>query len=157
MATECGKSIQRRFIMPSQINNPGNVVNVTANYLVTKPSTRFSTRQLAFFDIQVTGIATNYETSNSVFSQVVRGVQAVAEIYAVGTPNSDHVIVVVAGDTTSGEHTVGPAMSQTIADAVGNSATVTYVGLYGNGFDAILGSKFLPDGSYEDEGSVNWD
>ena len=55
--------------MPSQINNPGNVHNVTANYLVTKPSTRFATRQLAFFLVTKAGVGTDAYDPASDYSQ----------------------------------------------------------------------------------------
>ena len=91
--------------MPSVIGPDSNTgINVAANYLKTKPSTRFATRQLTFFDVQVTGCATNPYEPNSVYSQAVRGVQVAAEIYAVGEPDSDHFMVVVASDTAADPH-----------------------------------------------------
>lgn len=121
--------------MPSVIGtDSGSGVNVAANYLKARPSTRFSTRQLAFFQIDVANIHVNPEYADSLFSKVVRGVQVVAEIYAVGTPYSGSVIVVVAADTTTGEDQVYNDMAQAMSTAIGNGASVTPVGLYGNGF-----------------------
>jgi hypothetical protein len=91
--------------MPSQINNAGNVHNITANYLKTKPSTRFSTRQLAFVEIEVTGCHTNYANPDSLYSRAVRGVQAVAEIFAVGAPATNKFMVVIAQDTDGASDT----------------------------------------------------
>jgi hypothetical protein len=91
--------------MPSQINNSGNVHNITANYLKTKPSTRFSTRQLAFVEIEVTGCQTNYANPDSLYSRAVRGVQAVAEIFAVGAPATNKFMVVIAQDTDGASDT----------------------------------------------------
>ena len=134
--------------MPSQINNPGNVVNVTANYLKTKPSTRFATRQLTFFDVQVNGCATDPYSPASLYSQAVRGVQVAAEIYAVGEPASDHFMVVVASDTTADPHDNDydgnsyssgnsgyNAMAQTLQDAIGSICQgVSPKHLHGAGF-----------------------
>ena len=137
--------------MPSQIGNDGNVVDVTANYLKTKPSTRFATRQLAFMDIQVSGIQNNYEDSNSLFTQVVRGVQLVAEVYAVGTPHSNHLVVIVAADTNAAQDEIN-SMAQSLGQQFNNqgiSALVNAKGLYGLGFVDI--------GSFSDYGNSGAD
>lgn len=131
--------------MPSVIDTV-----VTANYLKARPSTRFSTRQLAFFQINVTDVHVNFEESNSIFSKVVRGVQVVAEIYAIGTPDNDNVIIVVATDTTTGEdelyNTMAQQMSQAINGNLGLGASVYHVALYGDGFLNINGNVTNDDG-----------
>ena len=135
--------------MPSQIGNIGNTVDVTANYLKTRPSTRFATRQLAFMRIDCTDIELNSEDSNSLFTQVVRGVQLVAEVYAVGTPDSGSVIVVVAADTNAAEaelNEMATTLSQQFSNG-GITATVTNVGLYGNGFLGLGTNNFSDLGS----------
>lgn len=134
--------------MPSQIGNGGNVVDVAANYLKTKPNTRFATRHLQFFDIQVNGCHTNPYLSNSLYSRAVRGVQVAGEVYAVGEPVADHFIVVLAADTTAdprsnsfdGDSTSGGAgynaQAQTLQQAIGSICQdVNYIRLAGNGFD----------------------
>ena len=98
--------------MPSQINNGGNVVNVSANYLVSQPSTQFGTRQLSILQIGKTGIETNYGDSDSLFSKVIRALQQTAEVWAVFTPTTDAVKVIIAADTqwtgdTAAQGTVG--------------------------------------------------
>ena len=143
--------------MPSQINQGGNVVNVTANYLKIKPSTRFATRQLTFFDVQVNGCATNPYDPNSVYSQAVRGVQVAAEIYAVGEPASDHFIVVVAADTAADPHMndedgVGTlnTMAQSFQDAIGSICQGVYPKhLHGAGFGP--GRLYYSDESMNDD------
>jgi hypothetical protein len=129
--------------MPSQINNPGNVVNVTANYLKTKPSTRFSTRDLAFLEIDMddNSYFDDYALPDSTFSRVVRLVQTQAEIYAVGTPNNGVVIIVVAIDTAGdGNNTDGGlnGRAKTIYDALQDADIdvydVSFRRLYGSGF-----------------------
>ena len=134
--------------MPSQINNPGNVVNVTANYLVTKPSTRFSTRQLAFVEVEVTGCHTDAYLADSVYSRAVRGVQTVAEVYAVGTPVTNKFMVVIAQDTDAstdlndvdaGANNRAQAFEDAVRASVGSGpATVNalYKHLSGNGFNS---------------------
>ena len=133
--------------MPSQIGNGGNVVDVAANYLRTKPSTRFTTRQLQFFEIQVNGCHTNPYVSNSLYSRAVRGIQVAAEIYAVGEPESNYFMVVVASDTTSDPHDNGfdgdstsggsgyNAMAQSLQSAIGSICQgVSPKALQGTGF-----------------------
>ena len=85
--------------MPSQINNGNNITNIAANYLVAQPSTQFGTRQLSVLNIAKTGIETDYALSDSVFSKVVRALQQTAEVWAVFTPTTDAVKVIIATDT----------------------------------------------------------
>jgi hypothetical protein len=85
--------------MPSQIANGGNIVDIAANYLVAKPSTQFGTRQLTVLNIAQTGVETDYEDSNSLFSKTIRAVQQTAEVWAVFTPTTDAVKVIIATDT----------------------------------------------------------
>jgi hypothetical protein len=135
--------------MPSQINNPGNVHNISANYLVTKPSTRFATRQLAFFDVQISGVATNPYTSDSAYTRAVRAIQVNAEVYAVGEPSSDHFIVVVAQDTANdGSNTDDGLneMAKTLSQVTGGTVTAKH--LHGAGFASDLMA-------YSDESQAN--
>ena len=129
--------------MPSQINNPGNVVNVTANYLKTKPSTRFSTRDLAFLviDMDNSSYFNNADAPDSNFSKVVRLVQTQAEIYAVGTPNSGVVTIVVAIDTAGdgantddGLNAKATTIRQALSNAGINADSVSFQRLLGGGF-----------------------
>lgn len=133
----------------NQINNVNNVDNVTANYLKTAPSTRFATRQLAFMQIDCTNIQIDWSKPNSLFTQVVRGVQLVAEVHAVGTPDSDSLIVVVAADTNAAEAELnGMAVNlSTQFSNQGITATVSNVGLYGAGFLSLGANNFSDLGS----------
>jgi hypothetical protein len=141
--------------MPSLIGS-----DVTTNYLKTKPSTRFSTRDLAFLviDMDNGSYFNNYLDANSNFSQVVRAVQTQAEVYAVGEPHGGVVTIVVAIDTTSdGNNTdgflnsEGNPMAKTIAQvltAAGhNPDVVTFKKLYGGGFATQDMNGYVPDGS----------
>ena len=129
---------------------------VTANYLQARPTTRISTRQLAFFRITLTGMHTNYEASDSDFSQVVRGVQSVAEVFAIGRPVADDLIVVVGADTTSGDNTQINSLAQTMTTAINNStggsSTVQEVWLYGDSWADITDGTLPLVGSYSTNG-----
>ena len=143
--------------MPSQINHPDNIVNVSANYLVTKPSTRFATRDLAFLviDYDSSNYFNDADLPDSNFSKVVRLVQTQAEVYAVGTPNNGVVTIVVAIDTandgSNSEILAANAKAKTIAqalDAAGIDAyDVSFKKLYGGGFTGQDMNGYNPDGS----------
>jgi hypothetical protein len=127
--------------MPSQLpqDGAGNVYDVTANYLVTKPSTRFSTRQLAFFNVAVSNCHVNPYLSDSIFSRAVRAIQVNAEIHAVGVPAAGNFVVIVSQDTANdGDNTDDGlnAMAQTLSTVTGG--TVTAVHLSGTGFTSGL-------------------
>jgi hypothetical protein len=104
-----------RYAGDQVANNP----TVVANYARTKPSTRFSTRQLQILDIELTGVATNPYAPNSLYSKAVRGIQTAAEIQMLGEPTADHFIVVVAYDTLNdGENTrIGAEQGGVIGDS----------------------------------------
>jgi len=88
--------------MPSQIGNAGNIVDIAANYLVSKPSTQFGTRQLSVLNIAIADVFVNYANSNSLFSKSVRALQQTAEVWAVFTPvdgSPDSFNVIIATDT----------------------------------------------------------
>lgn len=129
---------------------------VGANYLKAKPSTRFGTRQLAFFTVANSGLETNFRDSDSAYSRAIRAIQTQAEIYAVGTPASGAFVVVVAQDTASdGDNTddgLNP-MAATLTTVTG--CTVTAKHLYGAGFgDGLMayGDTSSGDGVFRDEG-----
>ena len=148
--------------MPSQINNGGNVHQITANYLVAKPSTRFSTRQLQFVEIEVTGCHTSPYVTDSLYSRAVRGVQAVAEVYAVGRPSANKFMVVIAQDTDGADDVndidLGSANSQSMADAVRASVqgsgdleltiAATYKRLLGGAFEGGVQNYFDETNNY---------
>jgi hypothetical protein len=143
--------------MPSVIGtDSGSGINVAANYLKTKPSTRFATRQLTFFEVQVNGCATNPYDSNSLYSRAVRGVQVAAEVYAVGEPASDKFMVVVASDTATDPHTNDEDgdgqvndMAQSLQTAIGSICQGVHPKhLHGAGFGG--GRAFYSDESMND-------
>jgi beta-glucosidase-like glycosyl hydrolase len=145
--------------MPSLIGDTGynGISGVTANYLKAKPSTRFATRQLAFVEIEVTGCHTNPYLSNSLYSRAIRGVQAVAEVYAVGLPATNKFMVVIAQDTDGADDNNdgldgGDSDSQSMTNAVSASVqgsgdleltiAATYKHMLGAGFTTGVKSYF---------------
>ena len=132
--------------MPSSVNNVVGNTTVGANYLKAKPSTRFSTRDLAFLviDIDNSSYFNNFADADSNFAKVVRAVQLQAEIYAVGTPNSGVVTIVVAIDTTNDDNNLGgnPDNGNDRADSIYDALqgagipvdSVSFKRLYGGGF-----------------------
>jgi hypothetical protein len=118
---------------------------VTANYLKAAPSTRFATRQLAFFTVTISNVHVDYLDSDSLYSRAIRAVQQNAEIYAVGIPAANDFVVIVAQDTANdGDNTDDGlnGMAQTLAQATGG--TVNAVHLLG---DALVSGLM----AYSDE------
>lgn len=130
--------------MPSVIDSV-----VGANYLKARPSTRFATRQLAFFTVTISGVHTDYLDSDSLYSRAIRAVQQNAEIYAVGLPAANDFVVIVAQDTANdGDNTDDGlnGMADTLSTATGG--TVTAVHLAG---DALVSGLM----AYSDESADN--
>ena len=83
--------------MPSLLST-----NVATNYLKTKPSTQFGTRQLSVLNIAIADVAVNYADANSLFSKSVRALQQTAEVWAVFTPvdaSTDSFNVIISTDS----------------------------------------------------------
>ena len=106
--------------------------------LKADPSTQFGTRQLTVINIAQTGVETDYALSDSLFSKTIRAVQQTAEVWAVFTPTTDAVKMIIATDTqwdgvgapqTSQGGTAGngsyTAMEASIQAGSGVAATVT--------------------------------
>ncbi len=120
--------------MPSLIGT-----TVAANYLVaTAPFSQFGTRQVQIINVALSGIDTTPTIANSNLSKAIRGIQAMAEIYAVGTPTSGNCQFIIAVDTvTNADSTSGGVDSGTgygkleaaIKASTGGTATVTAVAL----------------------------
>ena len=137
--------------MPSVIGNSGynGLGGPASNYLKAKPSTRFATRQLAFFTVTIADVHLNYLNANSLYSRAIRAVQQNAEIYAVGIPAANDFVVVVAQDTANdGDNTDDGlnSMANTLSQATGG--TVTAVHLAG---DALVSGLM----AYSDESAAN--
>jgi hypothetical protein len=135
-------SLMRRNIMATWVgvNGPDGTTatGVAANYLKAQPSTQFGTRQLTVLNIAQTGVETNYANPNSLFSKTIRAIQQTAEIWAVFTPTTDAVKVIISTDSqwdgvgapqTSQGGTAGDAsytaMEASILAGSGTAATVT--------------------------------
>jgi hypothetical protein len=109
---------------------------VAANYAKTAhPYSNFGTRDLAFYLIDIANIETSVDATNSVFTKVIRGVQSVGELYYVGEPTANGVIVAVAQQTLTNSTDDN---SQTLAEAVdaatGGTSTVTLKTIVGAAF-----------------------
>ncbi len=87
--------------MPSLIGYTGynGLGGAASNYLKAKASTQFGTRQLSVLNIAATGIDTNYADSDSLFSKTIRALQQTAEVWAVFTPTSGNVKVIISADS----------------------------------------------------------
>jgi len=137
--------------MPSVIGDAGynGLGGPASNYLKAKPSTRFATRQLAFFTVTISNVHVNYLNADSTYSRAIRAVQQNAEIYAVGLPAANDFVVVVAQDTANdGDNTDNGLndMADTLSTATGG--TVTAVHLAG---DALVSGLM----AYSDESAAN--
>ena len=129
--------------MPSSVDNIVGNTTVGANYLKARPSTRFATRQLAFYNVAVDNVHVDYTDADSLFSKAVRGVQLQAEIFAVGTPAAGNFVVVVAQDTTNdgaylggnpaNENGLAQTLEVAIESSTGVGTTVTAKHLEGTG------------------------
>jgi hypothetical protein len=132
--------------MPSLIGSTGydGTVNtgVAANYLKTTPTTKFGTRQLAFFNVDVTSIESNFTDPASLYTRVVRTIQQIAEIYAIGEPTSNGFFLIVSADTLGDNSKLDPtdttptqaeALAATLIAAGFSSATVVSKTLVGAG------------------------
>ncbi len=114
--------------MPSVIDPSltNNLVNVAANYLKTKPSTQFGTRQLSVLNIAIADVFVNYADANSLFSKAVRAVQQTAEVWAVFTPvdgSPDSFNVIIATDT---QYVGDSETSRTAIPSGGEQPTANY-------------------------------
>ena len=75
-------------------------------YGVGEAYSNFGTRQLAWFQVSLANVYTNYATGiDSLFGQAVRGLQLNTEVYFISTPHNgsgsgDYFVVAVAYDTT---------------------------------------------------------
>lgn len=126
--------------MPSLLTSTGIdgtiKTGVAANYLKTAPSTKFGTRDLAFFNVDIASVEgsgsvgdlTHYTAPQSVYSTAVRAIQQVAEIYAVGAPTSNGFFLIVSTETLGDNSKSTPAdtaysQAKLLRDVTG--ATVT--------------------------------
>jgi hypothetical protein len=106
--------------MPSLIGAPlggGAPGTTTQNYLVTVPTSKFGTRELAVVIVELNGIGTNYEDSDSLFTQTVRAIQQNAEVYTVFNPSSNRLALLVAADT----------LPQDAGDEAGDGNRISYL------------------------------
>jgi hypothetical protein len=102
------------------------------NGLKTQPSTTFGTRQLLFLQVDMnTDVATGYLNSDSLYSQAIRAMQTVCEVYGVGLPNGEYFTALAAFDTapmndgqSAGDGDRITEIETAIDDATGSSCHV---------------------------------
>jgi hypothetical protein len=63
------------------------------------PTDQFGTRKLAYLLVDATGLHTNYTTSNSLYSQVVRLIAQNVELYSAGVPENNQALFLVSADS----------------------------------------------------------
>ena len=117
--------------MPTHIGVAGTdgtvATGVAANYLKSKPSTQFGTRQLTVLNIAQAAVFVDHALPNSLFSKTVRALQQTAEVWAVFTPidaGTDSFNVIIATDT----QWPGAVQDLTVRGGTGGDAT-TFDGL----------------------------
>jgi len=103
--------------MPSQINNSGNVYNISENYLLTIPTSKFGTRELAVVVVELNNVGIDTGDVNSLFTRTVRAIQQNAEVYTVFEPSSTRLTLLVAADT----------LPQDDGDAAGDGNSISYL------------------------------
>ena len=99
--------------------------SIARNYLKAVETTNMGTRKLAFFQVELSGVHTNYTDSNSLFAKAVRGLETVIEIYGVGVPSSNQFTVIASDDTAPrpAGHTTGDGARNSILEAAVDAAT----------------------------------
>ena len=133
--------------MPSLIGVPGADGQMSsgaaANYLITTPTSKFGTRELAAVILDVTDISVDWQDPDSIFTRAVRGIQQNVEVYAVFNPSGSLCTLLVSADT----------MPQDDGDEAGDGNRNTYLedamaaaGIQGNVWNASISG-----------GSINWD
>lgn len=98
--------------MPSLIGD-----DIAKHYLVTLPTSKFGTRELAVVVLEIDDIQINFEDPSSLFSRAVRAIQQNAEVYTVFNPSANRCTLLVAADT----------MPQDDGDEAGDGSSNSYL------------------------------
>ena len=109
------------------VSNAGAAITTAylpANNYKAAPSSKFGTRELAFFSVTIASVETGYTASNSTFAKAIKGIQQVAEVYFVGTPASNAFVVAVALDTDNGQASAN-ANDESLEVAIERALAVT--------------------------------
>lgn len=139
-----------RMISPENYTVDGNNVRTW-----TGPYTQFGTRQIKFLKVvgvhdggavhfeyeTLAALGDGYTAPLSVYSKAVRAIQTMAEIYAVGIPDSVGFIAIVAADTennasvdSNGQEGTYNALEAVVKAAIGADTSVTISAL---SFDGV--------------------
>lgn len=104
---------------------------VAQNYLKAVETTQMGTRQLAFFQVRISGASTNYTDSDSTFAKAIRGMQSVVEIYGISRPSGDEFTVIASADTapfpanrSNGDGNRNSILEDAVDAATGGSSTI---------------------------------
>ena len=131
--------------------------SIAKNFERALMDTMFGTRQISYYVVSLSGVDTNFWNPGSTFAKAVQGIQSVAEIYALGYPQSGAFTVAVAFNTAAGSvpaystpfvwgatpsNPSGPAdvsgtnsvLEDAIDAATGGSSTVYYANFRGDNF-----------------------
>jgi hypothetical protein len=113
---------------------------ISDNWQKAAPSIKFGTPELDFYVVDLgTDVETDYELSNSLFSQAVRGIQLVANLYMVGTPSGNSFTIAVARGTCPGSNPgaitgTNSFLQDAVDAATGESSSVYYAAFDGASF-----------------------
>lgn len=128
--------------MPSLIGVAGADGQISsgaaANYLITTPTSKFGTRELAVIVLEVTDLDVDWQDQDSTFTRAVRGIQQNVEVYTVFEPSGNFCTLLVATDTMPQDDgdTAGDGGSngylQDALDVAGISGTVWNASLTGS-------------------------
>lgn len=109
--------------------------SIARNYAKAREISQMGTRELAFFQVDLSGVATDYTDSDSLFAKAIRGLETVVELYSIGTPSGNYFTVIAAADTapfdagsSNGDGTSNSILEAAVDAATGGSCSV-YNGL----------------------------
>ena len=105
--------------------------SIARNYVKADATTQMGTRELAFFQVEISGASTNYQDSDSTYSKAIRGLQTVVELYGVGRPSGNQFVVIASADTapfdsgeSNGDGNRNAKIEAAVNAATGGSSTV---------------------------------
>ena len=128
--------------MPSLIGaqlGGGAPGTTTQNYLLTVPTSKFGTRELAVVVVELTDVETNWEDTDSLFTRTVRAIQQHAEVYTVFQPANARLTLLVSADTQpqdtndqAGDGNRNTYFEEALADAGITGHSVWNASVYGS-------------------------
>lgn len=114
---------------------------LSPNALKTSPTDHMGTRDMVFFVVDLTGVATDYADANSLYHKAVSGLQTTVELYAVGMPYNDRFLAIASGNTApfadgqyQGDGQDNLILAAAVTAATGESCNVWNALLEGDNF-----------------------